>query len=135
VDWPGETSGASIGRDTAAARVDVRQLETGKPVGILVQVRIVGERIDTLRNGEQVAAILRAVPEADRVRDEWGADSFTVRLTVGHVDLPGARQPRKRGLVLEPPDLNALRAAAYAERAGAGRRRGGGRLTSMKTAP
>ncbi|MCC7033327.1 MAG: efflux RND transporter permease subunit [Acidobacteria bacterium] len=65
------------------ARIDVRQLETGKPVGIPVQVRIVGERIDTLRDlGGRVAAILRAVPQADRVRDDWGADSFTVRLTV-----------------------------------------------------
>jgi multidrug efflux pump subunit AcrB len=65
------------------ARIDVRQLETGKPVGIPVQVRVVGERIDTLRDlGEQVAAILRAVPQADRVRDDWGADSFAVRLIV-----------------------------------------------------
>jgi len=67
----------------AGARIDVRQLETGKPVGIPVQVRITGDRIETLRDlGEQAAAILRAVPTADRVRDDWGADSFKVRLTV-----------------------------------------------------
>ncbi|MCC7181224.1 MAG: efflux RND transporter permease subunit [Acidobacteria bacterium] len=67
----------------AGARIDVRQLETGKPVGIPVQVRLTGENIDVLRDlGEQAAAILRAVPQADRVRDDWGADSFKVRLTV-----------------------------------------------------
>jgi multidrug efflux pump subunit AcrB len=72
-----------LGAEIPGARVDVRQLEAGKAVGIPVQVRVIGERIDALRDiGEQVAAILRAVPQADRVRDDWGADSFTVRLTV-----------------------------------------------------
>jgi multidrug efflux pump subunit AcrB len=67
----------------AGARIDVRQLETGKPVGIPVQVRLVGDRIETLRDlGERVKAILRAVPAADRLRDDWGADSFKVRLAV-----------------------------------------------------
>jgi multidrug efflux pump subunit AcrB len=65
------------------ARVDVRQLETGKPVGIPVSVRISGERIDTLRAlAERAKAALRAVPTADGVRDDWGADSFKVRLEV-----------------------------------------------------
>ena len=65
------------------ARVDVRQLETGKPVGIPVSIRISGERIDTLRAlADQAKAALRAVPNADGVRDDWGADSFKVRLAV-----------------------------------------------------
>jgi multidrug efflux pump subunit AcrB len=67
----------------AGARIDVRQLETGKPVGIPVQVRLTGDRIETLRElGEKTKAILRAVPISDRVRDDWGADSFKVRLAV-----------------------------------------------------
>jgi multidrug efflux pump subunit AcrB len=67
----------------SGARIDVRQLETGKPVGIPVQVRISGERIDTLRDlAERAKGIFQAVPTADRVRDDWGADSFKVRLEV-----------------------------------------------------
>lgn len=65
------------------ARIDVRQLETGKPVGIPVSVRLTGEHIPELRRlAEEVKAIFRAVPIADRVRDDWGAESFKVRLQV-----------------------------------------------------
>ena len=65
------------------ARVDVRQLETGKPVGIPVAVRLSGERPDTLRAlAEKVKAIFRSVPLADRVRDDWGSESFAVKLQV-----------------------------------------------------
>jgi multidrug efflux pump subunit AcrB len=65
------------------AFIDVRQLETGKPVGIPVSLRISGERSDTLRAlAEEVKTILRKVPIADRVRDDWGAESFSVRLAV-----------------------------------------------------
>ncbi len=65
------------------ARVDVRQLETGKPIGIPVAVRLSGESIPELRRlAEEAKAIFRAVPSADRVRDDWGADSFKVKLQV-----------------------------------------------------
>src|SRR5262249_8452012 len=65
------------------ARMDVRQLENGKPVGIPVQVRIAGEDIAELRaQAEELKAGVRAVPTADRVRDDWGADAFTVKLEV-----------------------------------------------------
>lgn len=65
------------------ARADVRQLETGKPVGIPVAIRLSGENVDELRRlGEEVKDILRAVPAADRVRDDWGAESFRVTLEV-----------------------------------------------------
>jgi len=65
------------------ARVDVRQLETGKPVGIPVAVRISGENMEVLRGlAERAKTIFRAVPTADRVRDDWGAESFQVRLDV-----------------------------------------------------
>jgi multidrug efflux pump subunit AcrB len=65
------------------ARLDVRRLENGKPVGIPVAVRIAGEDKEELRaTAERVKAVFRAVPSADRVRDDWGADAFTVKLEV-----------------------------------------------------
>jgi multidrug efflux pump subunit AcrB len=65
------------------ALVDVRQLETGKPVGIPVSVRISGEHVPTLRRlAEDVADIFSDIPEAARIRDDWGAESFKVRLQV-----------------------------------------------------
>ena len=63
------------------ARFDSRQLETGAAVGIPVSIRVSGEDIATLRRlAGQVAGVLRAVPTATRVRDNWGPESFTVRL-------------------------------------------------------
>jgi multidrug efflux pump subunit AcrB len=65
------------------ARIDVRQLENGKPVGIPVAVRISGEDISSLRAyAEKVKAIFRSIPEADRIRDDWGAESFVADLQV-----------------------------------------------------
>ncbi len=65
------------------ARVDVRQLETGKPVGIPVSVRISGQDIPTLRElAERAKRILRTIPTADRIRDDWGAESFSVKLEI-----------------------------------------------------
>jgi multidrug efflux pump subunit AcrB len=74
---------ARVGKLVAGARVDVRELETGKPVGIPVSIRISGEDIPTLRAiAERAKAILRATPGAARVRDDWGADTFAVKLEV-----------------------------------------------------
>ena len=65
----------------AGARVDVRQLETGAAIGIPVQIRISGEDIHTLRTlAGSVADILRQTPIGARVRDNWGPESFAVRL-------------------------------------------------------
>ncbi len=65
------------------ARVDVRQLEIGRSIGIPVAVRISGEEIGTLRAyAEQVKDVFRAVPIADRVRDNWGAESVVANLQV-----------------------------------------------------
>jgi len=65
------------------ARVDVRELETGAIIGIPIQIRISGEDIPTLRQvAERVKGILRAIPEADRIRDTWGAETFAVKLVV-----------------------------------------------------
>lgn len=65
------------------ARIDVRQLETSQPIGVPVQIRIAGEDERLLRKyAEDVKAIFRALPEAARVRDNWGAETFTVKLQV-----------------------------------------------------
>jgi multidrug efflux pump subunit AcrB len=65
------------------AQIDMRELEIGKPVGIPVAVRISGTDIPTLRRlAEQAKAIFRAVPLAMGVRDDWGEDTFTVKLKV-----------------------------------------------------
>jgi len=65
------------------ARVDVRQLESGKAVGIPVSIRISGSDIALLRGfAEEAKAIFRAIPIAERIRDNWGAPSFSVRLQI-----------------------------------------------------
>jgi multidrug efflux pump subunit AcrB len=73
----------ALSRQIAGARIDVRQLENGKPVGIPVAYRIQGEDIRVLRDlAEKAKAILRSSPLTERVRDSWGADSFSVKLAV-----------------------------------------------------
>ena len=65
------------------ARIDVRQLETGKPVGIPVSIRVSGEDIDTLRKiSGQVADALRAAPLAARVRDNWGPPGLRTHIAI-----------------------------------------------------
>lgn len=65
------------------ARIDVQQLETGKPVGVPVAIRLSGPDIGELRRlAEEAKAIFRSVPTAARVRDDWGSDSFKVKLQV-----------------------------------------------------
>ncbi|MEW6348906.1 MAG: efflux RND transporter permease subunit [Thermodesulfobacteriota bacterium] len=64
-------------------RLDMRQLESGPPVGFPVQVRISGEDIPTLRSlGEKCKQILRNAPNAYRVSDNWGAEIFQARLKI-----------------------------------------------------
>lgn len=63
------------------ARVDVRQLESGKAVELPVQIRISGDDAATLRvQAERVKEIFRSIPLATRVRDDWGDESFAVGL-------------------------------------------------------
>lgn len=69
----------------AGVRVDVRPLETGKPVGVPIAFRVSGDDIGALRGyGERLKAILRDIPGAERVRDDWGADTPTVFFDVEH---------------------------------------------------
>ncbi|HEY8925823.1 MAG TPA: efflux RND transporter permease subunit, partial [Polyangia bacterium] len=65
------------------ALIDVRQLESGPAIGVPVSIRVSGEEIGTLREvASKVEDILRRAPHAERVRDNWGADNFTVKLQV-----------------------------------------------------
>lgn len=65
----------------AGARIDVRQLESGKAVGLPVAIRVTGQDVPMLRSyASRVKAILEGTEIAERVRDDWGDESFAVRL-------------------------------------------------------
>ncbi|MEA4858738.1 efflux RND transporter permease subunit [Solidesulfovibrio sp.] len=65
------------------ARLDVRQLESGEPVGVPVQIRLAGEDMAELRlQARKLKALLRDLPMAYRVRDDWGSDILRARLKV-----------------------------------------------------
>jgi multidrug efflux pump len=67
----------------AGATIDVRELEAGGGVGIPISIRISGEDIPTLRRlAEGVKDIFRAQEYARRIRDDWGAESFEVKLKI-----------------------------------------------------
>lgn len=73
----------ALSRSVPGARMDVRQLETGAAVGIPVSLRVSGEDIPTLRRlAGELEKILRETPHATRVRNDWGSESFTVRLKI-----------------------------------------------------
>ena len=73
----------ALSREVPGARIDVRQLETGKPVGIPVSIRISGADIDVLhRLSSELQTIFRVQPNATRVRDDWWEPAMTVRLKV-----------------------------------------------------
>ncbi len=74
---------ASAAREVAGAIVDAWQLETGDAVGIPIQIRLSGDHIETLHKlADNVKDTLRAIPEATRIRDDWGEDRFNVQLAV-----------------------------------------------------
>lgn len=65
------------------ARVDMRQLETGKPIGVPVQIRLMGDDVAALRaEAERLKSLFRKVPFALRIRDDWGADSLHTVFTL-----------------------------------------------------
>jgi multidrug efflux pump subunit AcrB len=73
----------ALSSEIPGARIDVRQLENGKPIGIPVAFRIQGAEEHVLRDvAEKAKAILRESPQCERVRDSWGADSFSVKMEV-----------------------------------------------------
>lgn len=71
----------ALDEQVPGARIDVRQLDTGKPIAMPVEIRIYGDDMAALRQeAEKVKTILRATPYAQRVRDDWGEESFAVKL-------------------------------------------------------
>ena len=73
----------ALSREVPGARIDVRQLETGKPVGIPISVRISGADTAVLHQlSSELQAIFRSQPNAARVRDDWGEPAMTARLKV-----------------------------------------------------
>ena len=77
-----------LDRQIPGAIIDTRTLETGKPIGIPVQVRISGEDLPRLRaEAEKLKQIFREIPIAARVRDDWGEPSAR---EVVHVDVDRA---------------------------------------------
>jgi multidrug efflux pump subunit AcrB len=71
----------ALSERVAGARIDVRQLESGKAVGLPVAIRLSGEDTTTLRGyADRVKTIMEETSIAHRVRDDWGEESFAVRL-------------------------------------------------------
>jgi multidrug efflux pump subunit AcrB len=68
------------------AYIDVRQLENGKPVPYPIEVRITGDDLQTLRTiAAKTERAIRAVPIADRVRDDFGVASLRIHFDVDPV--------------------------------------------------
>jgi len=68
------------------AYIDVRQLENGKPVPNPIEIRISGDDLDTLRAiAAKTERVVRSVPIADRVRDDFGVASLRVHFDVDPV--------------------------------------------------
>ncbi len=73
----------ALSAEIPGARLNVRQLESGKAVGAPVAVRVSGESIAVLRAiAERTKTVFRAAPHAERIRDDWGADSFQVKFEI-----------------------------------------------------
>src|SRR5262249_23504849 len=71
----------ALDEQIAGARLDVRPLEVGAAIGIPIAIRISGEDIQTLRGlAADVRDILQTTPGTVRIRDNWGPESFAVRL-------------------------------------------------------
>lgn len=84
-DTPGLVAAlqAALSREISGARINVRELETGPPVGIPVSIRLSGDHMPTLRAATaQLMSILRANPLAERVQDDWGTQSFAVDVQI-----------------------------------------------------
>jgi multidrug efflux pump len=74
---------AALSARVAGARVDVQEIESGPAVGMPIAIRVSGDDIDTLRGiAARLEDILRRQPSAERLRDSWGADNFTLTLQV-----------------------------------------------------
>jgi multidrug efflux pump subunit AcrB len=74
---------AALSSRIAGARVDVQEIESGPAVGMPIAIRVSGEDIGVLRGiAVKLQDILKRQPNTERLRDNWGTDNFTVKLSV-----------------------------------------------------
>lgn len=67
----------------SGALADVRELETGMPIGVPVQFRLYGDDMAMLRHlAESLEQKLRTLPLTERVRNNWGAEAMISHLQV-----------------------------------------------------
>jgi multidrug efflux pump subunit AcrB len=116
----------ALDAEIPGARVDMRQLETAAAFGIPVQIRISDEDIPTLRAfAARVSEIVRSIPAAARMRDNWGPPSFAVHLKtdpdranisgVSNLDVAGASS-----IAMNGANLTVLRDATTRSRSSPG---------------
>src|SRR5262249_38903989 len=73
----------ALDKELVGGRVDVRQLEMGKPVGVPNQYRFAGPEIPVLYSlSEKVEKMFRETGITQGVHNDWGALSFAVNLDV-----------------------------------------------------
>ena len=73
----------AVNREIAEARVTVRILEQGPPVGAPVALRVQGDDIRTLRNaGDSIKAILAVTPGAVGIDDSFGVAPLSLKVDV-----------------------------------------------------
>lgn len=73
----------ALSREVSGARLDVRELENGPPIGVPVAIRLSGDDIPTLRERSgELLEILGRNPHAERVHEDWGASRFAVDVTI-----------------------------------------------------
>lgn len=73
----------ALSQRVPGARVDMRELETGAPIGTPVQVRLSGDDTGQLwEQAERLKAIFRAIPKSARVYDDWGTNTIEADVRV-----------------------------------------------------
>lgn len=72
-----------LAREIVGARVNVRELETGPPVGTPVSIRLSGDDMATLRGlSGDLLQLFQRNTLAERVQEDWGAESFAVDVAI-----------------------------------------------------
>lgn len=72
---------AEFPKHLASARVHVQALESGPPIGIPVQLRLLGTDVATLRQlGEQVKGFMRELPGTQNIQDDWDPEYLRIGL-------------------------------------------------------
>jgi multidrug efflux pump subunit AcrB len=65
------------------ARVTIEQLETGPPIGVPVQVRILGDDPEQLRRlAHEAKQSMRAIPGTDNVHDDWDPEILQLAMQI-----------------------------------------------------